>query len=353
MITTVLRAPSGSELLNPAWLTAALQPGFPGAEIARARLIGGTSGTTDRVRIELEYSHGSGPVSVFVKKQGSLTHRIVVAATGMLCNEARFYAEVDEGPFDRPVAYATATDRRRLNSVLLLEDLEASGARANISTRPITVQECASGLRTLAGLHAHYWPGNGHDEELPWLPRSMGGLAWYLTVRAGAQRGVPKARAAGLALPGTTGHADRVTALWRAHCRRASTATVRTVVHGDAHVGNTYLRPGGVVGLLDWQIVARGAWFFDTPYFLVGALEIADRRSAERDLLRHYLETLAGHGAAAPTFERAWAEHRRSSMYGLAMWLCTLGFGNYQPADVCLAYIERYSAAHQDHHPSR
>jgi aminoglycoside phosphotransferase (APT) family kinase protein len=350
MTTVKVSAPRGRDHCDPAWLTDALRGSFPGVAVSSARIVSEESGTTDHVRVGLDYSSGSGPATVFIKKQGSASHRFMNVVTGMLSNEARFYLEIDDDlPIEMPVAYATGIDRRRMNSVLLLQDLVASDARTNACTTPLTVEQCASGLEGLAGLHAWYWPGNGHDRELEWLPRSMGGAAWWATVRGGAARGVPMAKKEGLDLRGPAGDAAQTTKLWKDHCTRAATAPVRTVVHGDAHVGNTYLLPNGVIGFVDWQIVARGAWFFDVPYFIVGALTVQDRRDEERDLLAHYLDVLGKHGVVAPSFDAVWEDYRPASMYGLAMWLCTLGFGGYQLPEICLTYIERYGTAYADH----
>jgi hypothetical protein len=57
----------------------------------------------------------------------------------------------------------------------------------------------------------------------------------------------------------------------------------------DAHVGNSYIEPGDAVSFLEWQGYGTGYWIHDVPYFLIGALDLPDRRSAERVLLKHYL----------------------------------------------------------------
>lgn len=45
-------------------------------------------------------------------------------------------------------------------------------------------------------------------------------------------------------------------------CRLARTGPP-TVLHGDAHVGNTYRLPEGRLGFYDWQFVRTGAWSHD------------------------------------------------------------------------------------------
>jgi Phosphotransferase enzyme family len=48
------------------------------------------------------------------------------------------------------------------------------------------------------------------------------------------------------------------------------TTSPQTFLHGDAHIGNTYVLPDNDVGFLDWQVVRRGNWSVDVGYFLQG-----------------------------------------------------------------------------------
>src|SRR3546814_8490367 len=68
------------------------------------------------------------------------------------------------------------------------------------------------------------------------------------------------------------------------------------LVHGDAHLGNSYRRPDGDRIWFDWQIVRKGRPWRDYSYFVIGSITIEDRRRAERDLLRHYCNELSRHG---------------------------------------------------------
>ena len=66
-----------------------------------------------------------------------------------------------------------------------------------------------------------------------------------------------------------------------------------TLLHGDPHIGNTYVLPGDEVGFLDWQVVRRGNWSQDVGYFLVSALTVADRRESEPELIEAYRGTVS------------------------------------------------------------
>jgi Ser/Thr protein kinase RdoA (MazF antagonist) len=52
----------------------------------------------------------------------------------------------------------------------------------------------------------------------------------------------------------------------------------QTLLHGDAHFGNTYLTEDGGGGLLDWQVNCRGFAMFDVGYLLHTALSVHTRR---------------------------------------------------------------------------
>ena len=94
-----------------------------------------------------------------------------------------------------------------------------------------------------------------------------------------------------------------------------------TLLHGDAHIGNTYVLPGSRLGFLDWQVVRRGDHILDLGYFLQGALTVDDRRSHEVDLVEEYHQHLAG--TDGPSFDEIWLRYRASVTHGLTLWLAT------------------------------
>ena len=99
----------------------------------------------------------------------------------------------------------------------------------------------------------------------------------------------------------------------------------QTLLHGDSHLGNTYLLPGSRGGLLDWQLSVRGYCLHDVSYLIATSLPIEWRRRHERDLLTRYLERLRERGVRRPPgFEEAWREYGRAMIWGLYIgWLTT------------------------------
>lgn len=50
-----------------------------------------------------------------------------------------------------------------------------------------------------------------------------------------------------------------VEGIWKPFiCTWTSPGTSQTLLHGDPHIGNTYLVPTGEVGFLDWQVARHG-----------------------------------------------------------------------------------------------
>jgi hypothetical protein len=119
----------------------------------------------------------------------------------------------------------------------------------------------------------------------------------------------------------------------------------KTLLHGDAHIGNTYVLPDGEIGFLDWQVVRRGNRSQGVDYFLVSALSEQDRRSQERELLQVYRSYLQVPKYELPTAEQAWMQYRATPAYGMAVWLSTLGTDGWQSREISTVLSERFADA--------
>src|SRR3546814_12901831 len=137
---------------------------------------------------------------------------------------------------------------------------------------------------------------------------------------------------------------DQIVAFWTRYVGSLSRGPV-TLLHGDAHVGNTYVLPDGSVGFLDWQVVRRGCWSQDVGYFLVGALTQDDRREHERALLQIYADALEVPIATCPSPDALWLHYRASAAYGLAFWLSSLGNAGFTARAHAPAPAPRSAAA--------
>lgn len=119
------------------------------------------------------------------------------------------------------------------------------------------------------------------------------------------------------------------------------------IVHGDEHLGNLYVTSSGIPGVIDW--VARPErWPIGVAYFLLCALDIADRRKWERALLSHYVTRLKVYGARdVPTLEDAWWMYRCATFYPVVTWLNNSAV--WQPESINTANLVRASTAALDH----
>ena len=133
---------------------------------------------------------------------------------------------------------------------------------------------------------------------------------------------------------------DLIESIWKPYISTL-TASPQTLLHGDPHIGNTYVLPGGEVGFLDWQVARRGNFSLDVGYFLQGALTIADRRDHERELLREYRDALALPADETPTMDEVWLRYRASVAHGLTLWLCTASAdgGLWQRVEVAVTWL--------------
>lgn len=352
-----LAIPTTAEGLTPAFLTSVLRTCHPGVTVegftlSEIRRFGEVMvSTSDRVRMELHYAAGTGeglPTRVVAK-----TTRTGGSNLGELYdNEVNFYVRLrPELAIEAPRVLGGISDKSEAAYYLLLEDLSLRDAVFPTVLRDNSLDEVRSILDQFALLHASFWNS----------PRLTGDLAWYqghasgsLAERmANAMEAVVARNLAAepfkrelLAGLGTT--AERLHAGYLALMRHQSTLP-QTIVHGDGHVGNTYLLPGGKAGLLDFQLTSRGAWCHDVSYLLATALPIEVRRQEERALLAYYLDRLAAHGVAeVPLAETAWLELGRAFLWGLYIgWLPT-PIGNYGE-DINVENLKRTAAAFADH----
>jgi aminoglycoside phosphotransferase (APT) family kinase protein len=333
--------PQRWEDVTTEWMTSVLAATCPGARVEAVDLLLVDNGTNRRARFAVRYESGSGPDVVFMKAEGD--HRAVHARNGNMLNEPDLLASGAALPVDHPRPYRVIIDRDGLDYVIVMEDVTARGCEPRDATRPMTTAQVANGLRGLARLHSRYWQlsAESHPE-----------LAWVQTWAATEGYLDPLRRRMPSALERAAGHMpEQVFAIggdalveFAGRFIASLAQAPLTLLHGDPHIGNTYVLPNDDIGFLDWQVLRRGNWSHDVGYFLVSALTVADRREHESQLLDLYLEALG-----RPSRQEAWLRYRATAAYGLAVWLATLANDQAQTRQVCLALCERYATAFVDH----
>jgi Phosphotransferase enzyme family len=209
----------------------------------------------------------------------------------------------------------------------------------------MTVEQVATGVRGLGRMHGNYWG------ERMLRHRALGWLEPFLPWEGMGAAPLPAA----LERLGDDAPAEvmsltidkLIESIWKPYIRTLTTSP-QTLLHGDPHIGNTYLLPSGEVGFLDWQVARRGNWSLDLGYFLQGALTVEDRRRSERDLLEEYRQSLGLHADEMPSIDEIWLRYRASVAHGLTIWLVTASAGEWQRPDISIELAQRYSHAYAD-----
>ena len=353
---TSLTFPPSSEEFTPELFTAALAEFRPGVKVADLRVLEeahcntGSASTAARAVLELDYvaGHDEGlPRRVLLKT-------VLVrpgAPSSLYRNEVRFYRKLrPELGIETPQAYASVFDEASGTFGVVMEDVRLRSARFPNATESMSALEIENALAQLAGLHANFWESPRFSTDLAWLwtPRSGG---FYDFLKAGGyafiQQLIDRSEYKQSLIARIGRPFDELwQSLWKA--QEILDSGPSTLLHGDTHLGNTYLLPKGRVGLLDWQLMNRGQWAHDVTYLLVTSLDTSFRRKHERDLIDHYLERLRAHGVvSAPDREAAWLLYRQAAIWGFLIGWMICPTENYGE-EILRANLDRLTAALED-----
>lgn len=340
-----LSVPESWDDITPDWMSSALAEDHPDVTVDGVSVVLRDDGTNRRARLGLTYSAGLGPTTVFAKAVDP-EHADLVELTSGLFHEPRLFNSKVALPLDHPKVYTAIIDEKARDFLMLMEDIVARGADPRDSTRPMSIDQVASGVRGLARMHSTFW-GERLDgyPTLSWLEPFVAfeGMR-YAPLHIAHERLGDTVPAEILALSGTELFVD----IWARYIGTLMTSAP-TLLHGDPHIGNTYVLPNDEVGFLDWQMARRGNWSLDLGYFLQGALTIEDRRRGERDLLAEYRGALELPADEMPSADEVWLRYRASVAHGLAIWMATASGGDaWQSAEISVALAQRYSTAFVD-----
>jgi hypothetical protein len=323
--------PSDLTELTPDVLSAALAGHAPGVVVERVDIVAakrcgdGVASTADRVVLDLTYADGTGgdlPRRLVLKTMLATPH----APAAMYENEVRFYRELrSELAIEAPTAFASHFDETSGRFGLLLEDLTARSAHFPSAVEAVGLDHVRSLLGHLATLHARFWNSPRFDDDLAWVATPMSGGMFEVFDLIGLEliedqvARHPFKQEMIAPLGRSLGQLWEL--LWQVQRRHCEAPT--TLLHGDPHLGNSYLLPDDRAGLLDWQLMMRGSWAHDVTYLIVTALHPDVRRHHERELLAWYLDRLAANGVAdPPSADAAFEQCRTAALWGLVIgWL--------------------------------
>ncbi len=348
--------PSNVDELTPEVLGAALAERHPGIVVDHVEVVAekrcgdGVASTADRLVLDLSYGSGTTarpPRRLILKTMLASPH----APAAMYENEVRFYRELrDDLDIETPAVYASSFDPVTGRFGLLLEDLTERGARFPSALDPVTIDEVRSILGHLATLHARFWNSPRFDDDLAWLGTPLTGGMSDVFQMIGLDLIEDQVRRhpfkQELIAPLGRSVPEMWELLWRVQRRHC--AAPSTLLHGDPHLGNTYVLPDGRGGLLDWQLMMRGSWAHDVVYLIVTALAPDVRRAHQHDLLGEYLDRLGDAGVRdAPAPLAAFDQCRAAALWGLVIgWLICPPENYGQP--ITEANISRAVTAVQD-----
>jgi hypothetical protein len=345
---------SGADV-TPEWLTAVLCQGVPGARVLNFSNPGGSSGSTERLALRVAYNEAGQqaglPTELFTKAGTKISQRLLTGGAGVLHGEEHFYMLLrDKTTMEAPRGYWAKADDRSWRSITIMEDIAATkGARFVGPTERLTQEQMHDLVRTLACMHGQLWEDPALN-VLRTLRQYIERTTAMVALRDRAAVGME--RAADEIPVGLHGQAESIYEATVRSLNIGSDDMPQTLLHGDAHVGQTYVTGDGAMGYADWHHCLRGGWAYDFAYAVNSACEPEDRRRWERALMQTYLKALAEYGGPAPEFDDAWLAYRQQSFWPLTAWLFTIGRAWYQPemqpADRCKAIIRRTAAAVDD-----
>jgi hypothetical protein len=344
--TTVPVPDSLEQALSPRWLTAALQPRFPGLDV-RAVVPGPVVdriSTNARFFIECAGGVPDGLSPALCVK--GYFNEVGRAARYIGAPEAYFYRDLAEATGVRTLhsVYADIDPATR-HGVIITEDVVSQGGTFLDGNSPYTSDQTAETLAEFARLHAATWASTGCADS-QWLARRLGrvldvwGLSTTIDVIDRNFNG-PNGRR----IPADMRDAHRLVDAYRSLIAARTFSGPSCVIHGDAHVGNIFRDAAGKPSLVDWQLVQCGAWHLDVGYHIASTLTVEERRRTERDLLRHYLDALGSHGVTPPPWDDAWRAIAFGMLHGFFLWGITT---KVHPA-IIATLLHRLGTAVADH----
>lgn len=348
------RGPLRSADVTAAWVTENLGKHVRGAVAQSVVPLDGTTGTTDRRRVVVEWNdagkEGGLPANLFIKSSPlSAKNRVMVAALDMAVNEVHFYNEAAaslKGVVPKAwFAYAGMGAR----FLIVLDDIVAAGGRPYALADRCEIGHARGVIDAFADLHSQFWNSPRFSQDLTWA-RTWSSRPGYAVLKQFYSRG--RAGALKLGRPEVTSAVRAVSAALDDHAaayyREFETGPL-TLLHGDSHLGNTFSTSDGRSGLLDWQVVWQGPGLREVSYWMTTGLEPEVRRAHERELLERYLDGLRSGGVPdTPNYDSAFERYRLFSAEAWDATAMTINWPGLQAEENAEAAWRRACAAVED-----
>ncbi|OTA98811.1 hypothetical protein M426DRAFT_325664 [Hypoxylon sp. CI-4A] len=346
---------SDSLPLKPQEITAEWCTKILGHEVISATIVKEMHSTASKILVDLTYREGvvdTSDLPSYICVKGGFNAALIALHPSLLWTyrrEAEFYFYLSPVVnMTLPKVWYCGTDTVAGQGLVVMDDLAVQGCDFGDPLKPWPVDRVRAGVEQLAALHAKTW--GAAEKDFPWLAgdKAMGGnplqgmissllspAAWKLRFEDSVAPPLPEALADRERLE------RAFTTMWA-----TENPKFRSVVHGDAHIGNTFITPDGRPGFIDWQGPHAGVCIQDVAYFVVGAMTVEERRNYEVGLVDSYLQALHDHGGPKFGLDDVWYEYRKHALHGLAWALASPGM---QAEENIFAMTERHSAAVVDH----
>ena len=346
----VLPLPLAIEDVTRSWLQAALATRAPGVRLNGFAIVEAIRGTCTKLRLRLDLDAAgiaAGIPEWVILKGGFEPHSR--AMHYMLAHEVHAYADVAPwSPLRMPRCFFAAYDAVGGQGIVIMEDLRARGATFLHAQQPQAPDAVAVRLGALARHHAMTWgsPDIEPDGRLGWADDYVGGFEVYgrevLTTDVW-QGYVASARGAAASV---RFHSLEWMRGVLAKLKRHAGTRPRVLLHGDTHLGNLYIDVDGAPGFFD-SLPHAGPAMIEIAYHVTCALDLADRRTHERDLVAHYRGELIAAGVDAPPLDALMHDFGCYLATGYLIFL--VNAAAFQPEPINTAYTARFSAAMLDH----
>jgi aminoglycoside phosphotransferase (APT) family kinase protein len=341
------RIPLSLEGVDASWLTSMLQTRYPDVVVETMDHVELIPGHTTKLRVHLGLNDAGVeagiPANLCLKANWSGSP----LSSPVCVNEARFYnALASQMPVPSPACYLADWDEDSdgAQGLVVLEDLIPQGGEFGYSHQPVSVDVMARALEGLAKMHGASWGHPALDKQ-DWLqtamaPETVSDDYWMMMPDYFERHNRIPERVA-IFPQWMAEDPNRLYSAFKQLClHEMETAQSRCLVHGDAHLGNTFTRSNGDMVWIDWQIVRKGLPWRDLTYFLVGSLDIEDRQSSAQALAKHYLAHFIANGGPKFSFDHVWDEMARWVVWGLVAWQ-----SNINPQQDTMSALRRFCAA--------
>ncbi|ROO84928.1 phosphotransferase family enzyme [Actinocorallia herbida] len=324
------------DLLDPAWLTAAL--GAPVTAVSAQRVGSGQIGTCYRLELTGE---GVPPRLIAKLPAENIASRAFLSSAYR--TEVRFYQDIAPTVAVRiPRCHYSDISADGTTFTLLLEDAAPSVQGDQLAGCLPGHAEAAA--RNLAGLHGPRWC-DPTLLDLGWLGQvgqeeaELLGDAFAPAVETFIDR-----------FPGRLAPEDAET-LRDVARDVVSWAVARPerfgLVHGDYRLDNLLFPPSGDdVTAVDWQTLSLGHPLRDVAFLLGTGLDPADRAACERDVVAAYHAELLTHGVTDYSFEECFEDYRFAAVQGplITVLGCAYGTQTDRGDEMFLTMARRSSA---------